>query len=211
MNKNNSDDTKTVALPKKRGKVSNSVNTSRVKELRDKLGLTQVQFADELGRDFQMISHIERGTKGLSLPFAIEISKKFGVTLDWLYGLSDEKGDYASNIMADLKKVLTFDFEKRTITIDEDLSKFLEKLENAYSIKREQNMPDEAFNAWIDKIKSDYNEIVSKPKTFSTGIPTHGTVNIKMPVTYYLQSTSDHFKEKAPRQVMEDFSTKNNR
>lgn len=208
MDKNNSEEQKNINTEKKRGKTSNSANTTRIKELRDKLGLTQQDFANELNRDFQMISHIERGTKGLTLPFAIEISKKFGVSLDWLYELSDDTGDYASNIIDDLRKVFKLDFEKKTITIDNELSKFLEKLNSAYKTKSEQNMPDEAFNAWIDKIKKDYNEEVSKPKKISTGIPMHGTVNIKVPVTYYLQTVKEHFREKTPTTVIEDFSNK---
>ena len=68
----------------KRGKTPNSANTSRIKELRDKEGLTQEEFANRLNRDFQMISHIERGTKPLYLPFAIEICKEFNVSLERL-------------------------------------------------------------------------------------------------------------------------------
>lgn len=143
----------------KRGKSSNSANTSRIKELREKLGLTQQEFADQLNRDFQMISHIERGTKGLYLPLAIEISKQFNVSLDWLYGLSDDTKDNASDIIDKLKNVFDIDLISKKISIDLELAEFIKKLSQAYKTREKQGMPDEAFKYWVEGIKNEYNEI----------------------------------------------------
>lgn len=178
----------------KRGRTSNSANTSRVKELRNKLGLTQAAFAERLNRDSQMISHIERGTKPLYLPFAIEICKEFNVSLDWLYELSDEKSDPASNVIVNLQNILNFDFEKRTITIGRELADFLKRVSDAYNTKRDKNIPDDAFEYWIEGIKKEYNEtmkeINGKEKLF---------------FTYYLIDRNEYFREKTPKTVIKWF------
>ena len=190
MEKSISEDNKNISTQKKRGKSSNSANTSRIKELRERLGLTQQEFADQLNRDFQMISHIERGTKGLYLPLAIEISKEFGVSLDWLYELSDDTKDNASNIIVNLRDIFDIDFKEKRIGIDDNLVTFLEELSNAYKIKgnKANNVSDETFKHWVDGIKKTYNEKGKSDKT----------------TYYYLQTVNEHFREETPQ----DFSNR---
>lgn len=199
MDKNINEDNKNITVQKKKGKSSNSANTSRIKELREKHNLTQEEFANRLNRDFQMISHIERGTKGLYLPLAIEISKEFGVSLDWLYELSDDTKDTASNIIDSLKSVFDIDFENKTITIEPELAKFIEKLSQVYKTRNEQQVPDEAFKYWIEGIKKEYNDKMDELK---------GKTVISNMTRYYLQTVDEHFREKAPTSILEDFSTK---
>lgn len=137
--------------------------TDRIRLLREKLELTQEQFADKIGVSTVLISDIERKKKKLSLSNAIEIRRLFNVSLDWLYELSDDTNDTASNIIDDLRQVFNIDFKNRTISVDENLAEFLDKLFDAYKTKKEKNIPDDGFKYWVDGLKKDYNEKLKSP------------------------------------------------
>lgn len=168
--------------------------TDRVEVLRKKEKLKQEDFAEKIGVSTVLISEIERKNKRLSLKNAIEIRKQFNVSLDWIYGLSDDTRDFASNILVDLKDIFDIDFEKKMLTIDDDLSDFLVKITKAYKTREEQGMPDEAFKYWIDGIKNEYNQKLESYKG--------KTVIGQKKVTYYLQTINEHFAEKSPMSVM---------
>ena len=146
--------------------------TDRIRLLREKLELTQEQFADKIGVSTVLISDIERKKKKLSLSNAIEIRRLFNVSLDWLYELSDDINDTASNIIDDLRQVFNIDFKNRT------------KLFDAYKTKEEKNIPDDGFKYWVDGLKKDYNEKLKSPigKTIKK---------------YYLQDYREHNLENA--------------
>lgn len=162
-------------------KTSNSVETSRIKELREKLKFTQEKFAEETGIDVQTISLMERKKIGLNIHNAIIISEKFNVSLDWLYELSNNTSDSASDILMKLKDVFDFDWAEKLIKIDGHLATFLEEISKAYKIRKDTNMPDEPFNLWIEEIKRRYNEN-SKNKSGNK-------------IYYYLQNSNEYFKE----------------
>ena len=88
----------------------------------------------------------------------------------------------------------SIDFEKKMLTIDDDLSDFLVKITKAYKTREEQGMPDEAFKYWIDGIKNEYNQKLESYKG--------KTVIGQKKVTYYLQTINEHFAEKSPMNVM---------
>ena len=133
-----------------------------------------------------LISEIERGKKKLSLQNAKEIRKIFNVSLDWLYELSDDENDKASNIIDNLQNIFKIDFSNRTISIDNDLADFLDKLFTAYKTKEEKGMPDEALKYWIDGIKNEYNEKIKNNTTSNNVNP-----------RYYLQDYREHKLEHA--------------
>lgn len=162
-------------------KPSNSVKTSRIKQLREKLKMTQEEFAEKLDLDSQTISLMERNQKGLNINTAINISKEFNVSLDWLYELSDDTKDSATNILLNLRNIFNFNWSEKRIEVDGNLSTFLEEISNAYKIKADTNIPDEPFNLWIEEIKRRYNE-KSQEKS-----------NHK--IFYYLKTSSEYFKE----------------
>lgn len=162
-------------------KPSNSVETTRIKELREKLNLTQAEFAEKLDIDAQTVSLMERQKNGLNINTAIKISNTFDVSLDWLYALSDDTKDSASNILLNLRDIFNFNWAEKRIEIDIHLASFLEEISNAYKIKQDTNMPDEPFNLWIDAIKIRYNE-KSKEKSNSK-------------IFYYLKTSNEYFKE----------------
>lgn len=155
--------------------------TYRLQELRKRENLTQEELAEKIDVSAPLITSIERQVKKLSLRNAMLIAKQFNVSLDWLYGLSDDTKDSASNILATLKDIFDIDLGKKCIHIDENLAKFLEGLSKAYKTKssKEYNLPEEAFNYWVEGIKKTYNE---NPKSDKK-------------VLYYLQSHEEFLGE----------------
>ena len=61
----------------------------RIRDLREDADLTQDQISSMLHCDQSLYSKYERGERALPLEFAIKLSVLYGVTLDYLAGLSD--------------------------------------------------------------------------------------------------------------------------
>lgn len=57
---------------------------TRLKELREDLGLTQKEIADQLGYNQSYYSQIERGDKGMTSKLTTKLFVLFGVSSDWL-------------------------------------------------------------------------------------------------------------------------------
>lgn len=162
-------------------KDSNIGYTYRLQELRKRENLTQEELAEKIDVSAPLVTSMETQKKKLSLRNAMLIAKQFNVSLDWLYGLSDDTKDSASNILATLKDIFDINLEQKYIRIDENLAKFLEGLSKAYKTKssKEYNLPEEAFNYWVEGLKKTYNE---NPKG-------------KEKIVYYLQSTDEYLGE----------------
>lgn len=64
---------------------------NRVKELRNKKGITQVKLSLEVGCSQNTISKIESGICDPKASVMIALAKYFGVSLDYLMGLSNHK------------------------------------------------------------------------------------------------------------------------
>ena len=61
----------------------------RIRDLREDADMTQRQVAEYLHCDQSLYSKYERGERALPLEFAIKLSVLYGVTLNYLAGLSD--------------------------------------------------------------------------------------------------------------------------
>lgn len=61
----------------------------RIRQLRESRGLTQAAVSDFLLCDQSLYSKYERGERSLPLELAIKLSQYYGVSLDYLVGLSD--------------------------------------------------------------------------------------------------------------------------
>lgn len=57
---------------------------NRLKEIRNKLGLTQQQLADEIGEKWHKIKDIETNKNKLSVNIADKIREKYSISFDWL-------------------------------------------------------------------------------------------------------------------------------
>ncbi|MBI5525802.1 MAG: helix-turn-helix transcriptional regulator [Deltaproteobacteria bacterium] len=65
---------------------------ARIRELRDKLGLTQEQLAERIGVSHQAVQRYEAGKVKLSFAMAQKIAKALGVSLDDLAGAKTAVG-----------------------------------------------------------------------------------------------------------------------
>ena len=63
--------------------------SERLKLLREKEGLSQVQLATDLGIGAGFLANVERGAKSVSIKTLIKISDYFNVTPDYLLGFKD--------------------------------------------------------------------------------------------------------------------------
>ena len=74
-----------------KGKRKTEIITGRVKELRKDKNITQQKLAEDIEVSTNTISRIERKQINLSSNIALRIARKYNVSLDWLFCLSDEK------------------------------------------------------------------------------------------------------------------------
>jgi len=66
----------------------------RLVAIREKNGYTRKRLAEELGRPYRTLTNYEMGEREPGHTYIIEIAKKFGVTTDYILGLTDsEKND----------------------------------------------------------------------------------------------------------------------
>lgn len=70
----------------------NNIITSKIienlKQLRKNFNLTQADLAKKLNLSFQQISNLENGRRNLTLEQTLLLNQKFGVSVDWILGIS---------------------------------------------------------------------------------------------------------------------------
>lgn len=70
----------------------NNITTSKIienlKQLRKNFNLTQADLAKKLNLSFQQISNLENGRRNLTLKQTLLLNQKFGVSVDWILGIS---------------------------------------------------------------------------------------------------------------------------
>lgn len=87
--------------------MSASIRGERVRELREKLGLTQGQLAALCGLTLQQIHRYESGKSDTSGSGLKSVAEQLHVTTDYLLGLSDDPHGYgALELREDERKVL---------------------------------------------------------------------------------------------------------
>ena len=62
----------------------------RLRKARTALGLSQLQLATRLGKTRHLISQVEHGRCGLTMPRLSATAQTLGVSVDYLFGLADE-------------------------------------------------------------------------------------------------------------------------
>lgn len=63
----------------------------RIKDLREDTDLSQRQLAEELGMNLITYGRYERGLRDVPFSIAIRLAKYYGVSLDYLAGLTNER------------------------------------------------------------------------------------------------------------------------
>lgn len=67
----------------------------RLVAIREKNGYTRKRLAEELGRPYRTLTNYEMGEREPGHTYIIEIAKKFGVTTDYILGLTDSENGCA--------------------------------------------------------------------------------------------------------------------
>jgi transcriptional regulator with XRE-family HTH domain len=70
------------------------VLANRIKELREKTGLKQKEFAEKLGIKVTTYNGYETGNHEPKSDFLISLAKEFNVTVDYILGLTDDAYSY---------------------------------------------------------------------------------------------------------------------
>lgn len=78
----------------------------RLKELRKEAGLTQKEFAQRFGAAQNTVSRWEAGTRGIDTDTLADIANFFGVTTDYLLGISSDKKDRPAEDLSEAKRAL---------------------------------------------------------------------------------------------------------
>ena len=94
----------------------------RLRELRKKAGLTQKEFAKIFGAAQNTVSQWETGTRSIDGETLCKLSDYFGVSVDYLLGLSDEKKSPAENLSEAKREMI----ELVDQLSDEQVSKLLQ-------------------------------------------------------------------------------------
>lgn len=104
---------------------------NRIREVRKKKGFSGTVIAEKLGITPQYYYEIERGKKRLSADIAAKLSGFFGVTSDYLLGLSNDPNEVASNTSEHNPYILS---PKEERDIAKDLEKMLSDLESGEAL-----------------------------------------------------------------------------
>lgn len=97
--------------------------STRIKELRETIGMTQNDFSNHIGIKQQTLSGYERGIMKPPIDVVKNIAEKCHVSIDWLCGLSDKKkNDDSLQTYGDIINIL-FDIDQCIdIAFDSDSS-----------------------------------------------------------------------------------------
>lgn len=94
----------------------------RLRELRKNAGLSQKEFAKRFGAAQNTVSQWETGARSIDDETLCKLSAYFGVSVDYLLGLSDEKKSPAENLSGAKREMI----ELVDQLSDEQVSKLLQ-------------------------------------------------------------------------------------
>ena len=135
----------------------------QVCKLRKRMDMNQETFAEKIGRSVDTIRKIEQGSMKLSADVAIAIADAFHVSLDWLYGRADDTNDDASTMLLYLDKLLGFYVDKNYdcpyfFSMAQPFFDLFDGYTQATNLFENGDIPEAAYNPWVDKLKYDFNE-----------------------------------------------------
>lgn len=143
--------------------------SKRLKELRNSLGLTQKQLAQQVNTTSVTISAYESCTKNPPLNIVVAIAEQYHVSVDWMLG---RENTVSNNEITSYKQVIEFFFKLKNkdgfnrleIDTDNNAIKFNNKQINNFlsewskMIKENSVLCDEEmFKLWIEKTLNKYN------------------------------------------------------
>ncbi len=102
------------------------MNYGRVRDLREDADITQKEAAEKLFLHLTQYRRYECGESEIPLHIAINIAKLYGVSLDYIAGLSDDKRGLTRSALTAKETALVNGFRKLNST---DQGRLLERLE----------------------------------------------------------------------------------
>lgn len=141
---------------------------TRLKKIRERLGITQFSFAAMVNSTAATISAYENATKNPSLENVINIAKKCEVSIDWLCGLSENEHidnesvwSYADVIRfcySDAEHINSPDKAIKEITSSfiKTMEKFSKESEHMEQLKRDGLIDQELYDLWVEKALEKY-------------------------------------------------------
>lgn len=134
--------------------------SSRIKELRTSLGMTQTTFAESIGTSQNALSGYENSDRIPSYDILISIATKYNVSLDWLCGLSD-KSPSASVVStySDVIALLTAIADNSTLNLEiaydapSDFDGFYENAPLLGSIRFDDSKITAFLHEWQDMLR----------------------------------------------------------
>lgn len=174
--------------------------SSRIKELRASLKLTQTEFADKINTTQATLSSYENTDKTPSLDIVKKIAEVFTVSIDWLLGLSDiiDAND-TPRTYSDVIRIL-FKLEAANLanfniiaydgqysrentcelsTTDSSLFNFANEWKKIKDLHDAKTIDDELYNLWIEKTLQKYDKPIVHPTDGFMDIP--DTIDEELP------------------------------
>lgn len=132
----------------------------RLKQLREKKGVTQKDVADAIGATAQSIIAYEKGERIPNIDKAAKIARYFGVSLDWLCGLLDDTANATNRQIVHMLRVIA---EKTGHTVSKiegfkhskDVEKYFADLEKMKGLLANGDIDQELFDLWEEKRNSE--------------------------------------------------------
>ena len=155
--------------------MSEEVAKCRLKELRNKLGVTQEEFANSIGISKTAISNIENGKNLMSIEVALAVAEKYPMSLDWFYKRTDNESsgnldDFLSVFKVGQRSVFiegknaSYESTFLTVQLSSVTRDYLLKLNEIEKINKEKDLPKDAYNAWRESVKMEYQKALKENK-----------------------------------------------
>lgn len=153
--------------------------STRIKELRNKLGITQKDFADAVHITTATLSSYENDIKKPSLAVIVDIAERYTVSIDWLCGLSDkmDPGDKLRTYSDIIELIIKISRAITTHVISDEvnpvlyahgigfedsrLGEFFKEWEKMKSLHDQNIIDNDVYSLWIEKTYAKYNDRIN--------------------------------------------------
>lgn len=155
--------------------------SSRIKELRTSMNLTQKEFAELINVSTVSVSSYETEAKSPSLDMVINIATKCNVSIDWLCGLSNSKYlatsittyDELFRLFINILEIRYSEFDTipiidtvdtaneaviLTLHGDPNIQQFFTEWCKVFELHCSNTIDDELYNLWIEKELAKYKD-----------------------------------------------------
>ena len=152
---------------------NNILLSTRIKELRTSMGLTQKEFAELINVSTVSVSSYETEAKTPSLDMVLNIAQKCNVSLDWLCGFSETKSKSSITTYDELFRLFIVILETKytefdnssivdsintndssvvlTLHNDENIQRFFVEWHKIFELHSNNTIDDELYHLWIEK------------------------------------------------------------